>query len=65
MPECYSRGTKLPEVPPEAQGITVAEWQARFYREIWQQAEAHRKTAPPNEKLMGKKIWTPRDSYGL
>jgi hypothetical protein len=65
MQECFSRGTPLAEVPPEARGISLAEWQRRMYADIWQQAAEHRKTAPPNAKLMGQKVWTPRDSYGL
>ena len=67
--QVFSRETKLAEVPPEAQGIAIAEWEARRWNgpdsDLSKQAAEYRKTAPPNTKLPNQKIWTPRDSYGL
>lgn len=65
MNQTYTRGTPAAQVPPDARGITWTEWHNRLMEEIWKQAAEVRKTAPPNEKLMGQKIWQPRDSYGL
>jgi len=63
LSDLFSPGSKLSEVPISFHGMTVMEWQRA---DIHRQCSEYLATLDPNEApLSKKKIWTPRDSYGL
>lgn len=63
LSDLFSPGSKLSDVPLSFRGMTLLEWQRA---DIHEQCSKHLATLDPaTAPLNQKRIWTPRDSYGL
>lgn len=59
LTDLYPKGTPLAEVHPDFRGMKLKDWQWAKHR------ERGARQIDPDKSLNAKRIWTPRDSYGL
>lgn len=61
--ELFSPGSKLADVPIHFRGMTLLEWRGK---NIEKQCNEYLKTLDPDKApISQKRIWTPRDGYGM